>query len=159
MPRVLRWLAVAAGLAIGAPCAALVVAHFHDGPIGPFTGGPFRSGVESPVPSDWSFAAGGRTLELELPPDAGRAVTTWYAVVDGKLYVPCGLAKQKRWPHAVLADGRVRVRIDGKIYALAATRVDDPATLSRVAPEIGAKYGVPHDGFGTRDWIFALAPR
>ena len=159
MRRALRWLAAMAAALIALLLIALLAARFHDGPVGPFTGGTFRSGVESPAPSDWSFAAAGRTLELELPPAAGRSVTTWYAVVDGKLYVPCGLAQQKRWPHAVVADGRVRVRIEGRIYAMAATRVDDPATLSRVAPEIGAKYGVPHDGFGTRDWIFALAAR
>jgi hypothetical protein len=59
----------------------------------------------------------------------------------------------------VLRDGNVRVRIDGKIYTLRATRVDDTETLARVVPLLAAKYGVKGDGFGTRDWLFALEPR
>lgn len=157
--RFVRWLGIVVGAALLAVLVTVAVARFHDGPIGPFTGGTFRSGDPAPAPSDWGFASEARTLELELPPASARSVTTWLAVVDGKLYVPCGLAERKRWPHAVLADGRVRVRLGGKVYELVAARVDDPATVSRVAPAVGAKYRVPADGFGTRDWIFALSAR
>ena len=159
MRRALRWLAlivvvIAVGIAL-----TMAAARFHDGPLGPFSGGAFRTGELVPAPGDWSFAKDERTLELELPPDAGRSVTTWFAVVEGKLFVPSAIAESKRWPKLVLADGRVRVRLQGRIYPLTATRVDDVATLSHVAPEIGAKYHVTDKGFGTRDWIFALTPR
>ncbi|HTO08408.1 MAG TPA: hypothetical protein VMR86_15285 [Myxococcota bacterium] len=159
MPRALRWLAAAAAAAIAVIVLGLVAARCHDGPLGPFTGGTFRSGIESPPPSDWSFAAARYSFELELPPAEGRSVTTGFMVVDGRLYVPSVLAEHKRWPAEVLADGRVRVRLDGRIYAFQATRVLDPPTLARVAPVFHDKYGTPAEGVGTRDWIFALVPR
>lgn len=159
MRRALRWLAAAAAALIAATVLALVAARFHDGPLGPFTGGTFRSGIESQAPSDWSFAADARTFEVELPPAAGRSITTGILVLDGRLYIPSVLANTKRWPALVLADPRVRVRLDGKIYALTATRVADPATLARAASLLHEKYGTPPDAVGTRDWIFALTPR
>jgi hypothetical protein len=160
MRRLLRWLGIAVATVVLASAAGVVAARLHDGPIGPLTGGVFRAGEVTAPPADWSFAADTDTLELELPPELGRSITTWLVVQDGKLYVPCGVAAGKRWPHAVLRDGRVRVRLDGKIYELSARRVDDPATLSRVVPVLVAKYPAGDgSGFGTRDWLFALEPR
>src|ERR1700741_3666744 len=109
MRRALRWLAiVVVVLALGI-AVTMGAARMHDGPVGPFRGGAFRAGEVVPAPGDWSFAAQERTLELELPPDAARSVTTWFAVVDGQLYVPAGLAERKAWPGLVVKDGRVRV--------------------------------------------------
>jgi hypothetical protein len=159
MRRVLRWLGIAVALGGAAFAAVFVGARFHDGPIGPFKGGAFRAGEVAAPPADWSFASDDQTLELELPAEVGLAITTWLVVEGGALYVPCGVAESKSWPHAVVRDGNVRVRIDGKIYELRATRVDDPATLARVVPLLAAKYDVNGDGFGSRDWLFALAPR
>jgi hypothetical protein len=155
----LRWLGWAAAAIAATVAVLLVVARLHDGPIGPFSGGDFRSGTETEAPSDWSFASAAQTFELELPPGAGRSVTTGFAVLEGKLYVPSLLARQKRWPGLVVADGRVRVRLDGKIYALLAKRVEDPETIQRVAPLIEERYGEPAGAFGERNWIFALTPR
>jgi hypothetical protein len=159
MLRLLRWIGVALGVVVAAILLTLLAARFHDGPVGPFTGGTFRTGEAAEVPSDWSFAADVRTLELELPPDVGRSITTWLVVADGRLYVPCGFAASKRWPHAVVRDGRVRVRLEGKIYSLSAVRVEDPATLARVTPILAAKYDLPSGGFGEGGWMFALSGR
>ena len=58
-----------------------------------------------------------------------------------------------------LAAVAARARLDGKVY-LAASRVDDPATLKRVAPIFAAKYPeTDGSSLGTRDWLFALRPR
>ncbi len=159
MLRLLRWTGVALGVVVVAILLTLLAARFHDGPIGPFTGGAFEAGEPVEAPSDWSFASDARTLELELPPDVGRSITTWLVVSDGRLYVPCGFAATKRWPHAVVRDGRVRVRVAGKIYALSAVRVEDPATLARVTPVLAAKYDLPSGGFGEGGWLFALSRR
>jgi len=160
MRRALRWLGLALLAAAVALGVTLVAARFHDGPLGPITGGTFRSGEPAPPPADWSFAADAPTLELELPAELGRSITTGVVVVDGRLYVPCLFANAKRWPHAVLRDGRVRARLGGRIYELRAGRVDDPATLARVAPAFVAKYPeTDGTGLGTRDWLFALQPR
>jgi hypothetical protein len=155
----LRFAGYALLLVLAALGVALVAARFHDGPLGPLTGGPFRAGVVTAVPADWSFASDARTLELELPAEAGRAITTWLVVVDKKLYVPCGVASAKRWPHIVLRDGHVRVRLDGKIYPLEMKRVDSGESLTAAAAAVASKYKVPGEGFGTRDWIFALGER
>lgn len=160
MRRLLRGLGIAVLVALAGFAALLVGARLHDGPVGPITGGAFRSGEPAPPPADWSFAAEANTLELELPSELGRSITTWLVVVDGQLFIPCGVASGKRWPHAVLRDPNVRVRLGGKVYELRATRVDDPATLARVVPVLVAKYPAGDgSGFGTRDWLFALAPR
>ena len=159
MRRVLRWVGIAFAAGVLTFAALFIGARFHDGPIGPFKGGAFRAGEAAAPPADWSFAADHPTLELELPAEVGLAITTWLVVEGGALYVPCGVAESKSWPHAVVRDGNVRVRIDGKVYELRATRVDDPATLARVVPLLAAKYDVHGEGFGTRDWLFALAPR
>ncbi|HTO55627.1 MAG TPA: hypothetical protein VMR50_19750 [Myxococcota bacterium] len=156
--RFLRWLGGAVAAIAAAVGLLLAVARLHDGPLGPFSGGDFRSGSEAAVPSDWSFASAARTFELELPPGAGRSITAGFAVLDGKLYVPSLFARQKRWPSLVLADPRVRIRLEGKIYALRAARVEDPGTLQRVGPLIQERYG-EHGVFGDRDWVFALTPR
>jgi hypothetical protein len=159
MRRALRWLGAAVAAIALSIAALLGAARFHDGPIGPFSGGEFRSGTAAPAPDDWSFAAARYSFELELPPGAGRSITTGLVVIDGRLYVPSVLAEHKRWPGLVLADPRVRVRLDGKIYALSAARVSDSAVLGGIAPIFHDKYGTPTDGIGSRDWFFALTPR
>ncbi|MFI5315890.1 MAG: hypothetical protein ACHQ6T_09320 [Myxococcota bacterium] len=159
MLRALRWVAIALGAAVGAILLTLLAARFHDGPIGPFSGGAFSAGNSSETPADWSFAADASTLELELPPDVGRSITTGLAVADGRLYINCLFASSKLWPPAVVRDGRVRVRIAGKIYALRAARVEDAETLARVGPMLAAKYGFTPDRYGDRDWMFALSAR
>jgi hypothetical protein len=145
---------------IGAFVALSVGARFHDGPIGPFPGGALVAGeaVATPV-SDWSFAAPLPRLELEVAPDHPRSVTTWLLVVDGVLYVPSGAAARKTWPSLVQQDGRVRVRLDGKIYELQAKRVTDPALGKRLAEAVKQKYGVGDGQPMERAWAFALAPR
>jgi hypothetical protein len=157
--RALRWLGIAVGVLAVALGAVLALGRLHDGPLGPITGGPFRSGEVAEAPGDWSFAKDAGTLELELPPAEGRSITTWLVVVDGRLYLPSAFAESKRWPALVAKDGRVRVRLAGRIYPLGATKLDDPTTQKRVAAAVGEKYHVPSDGFGTRDWLFALSAR
>ncbi len=158
--RILRAAFLAMLVVIAALVAVGVGARFHDGPIGPFPGGALVEGevVATPV-SDWTFATPIQTLELEVAPDHPRSITTWFLVVDGVLYVPSGGAAKKTWPALVEQDGRVRVRLDGNLYALQATRVTDPEIAKRLSAAVKAKYGFG-DGQPTEGaWAFALAPR
>ncbi len=155
---------------VAATLAALVVgvalfgvafaARWHDGPIGPFPGGSLVAGevVSTPV-TDWSFAAPLQTLELEVNPDQPRAITTWFLIVDGVLYVPSGDGASKTWTHQVVQDGRVRARIDGKIYELQATRVTDRELGKRLSAAVHEKYGFGDGQPVEGGWAFALAPR
>jgi hypothetical protein len=162
--RRLRRIVVAGALAALVVLVALFGVAFaargHDGPIGPFPGGPLVAGqVAEPPAAGFGALDAIQTLELEVAPDAPRSVTTWFLVVDGALYVPSADAASKTWPGQVVADPRVRVRIDGAIYELAATRVDDPALGKRLSEAVRAKYGF---GDGERvegAWAFALGPR
>ena len=158
--RILRVVVYAVLVVIAALAAVGVGARFHDGPIGPFPGGALVAGeaVSAPV-TDWTFAAPISTLELEVAPDHPRSVTTWFLVVDGVLYVPSGGAARKTWPSLVAQDGRVRVRLDGKLYELQATRVNDAAIGKRLSEAVKAKYGFGDGQPVEGAWAFALAPR
>jgi len=163
VPILLRRILRAAFLAVLVVIAALVgvgvFARFHDGPIGPFPGGRLVAGapVAAPV-TDWSFAAAIGTLELEVSPDHPRSVTTWFVVVDGVLYVPSASAAKKTWPGLVEQDGRVRVRVDGKLYELQATRVSDAAIGKHLSEAVTAKYGIGDGQPVEGAWAFALSP-
>ena len=158
--RILRASFLATLVVIGALVALAVGARFHDGPIGPFPGGGLVAGepVAAPV-TDWTFAAPISTLELEVAPDHPRSVTTWFLVIDGILYVPSGGAARKTWPSQVEQDGRVRVRLDGKIYELQATRVSDSVLAKRLSEAVSAKYGFGDGQPVEGAWAFALAAR
>ena len=137
-----------------------VAARFHDGPIGPFPGGAFTSGdAAGPGAGDFSAVKDESTLELEMTPDSPRSITAWFVVDGGTLYVPSASAEAKTWPGLVANDGRVRVRVGGKIYDLQAARVTDPEIGKLVSEAVTAKYGI---GDGSRvegAWAFELVPR
>ena len=160
--RRLRWLGnvllVALVLAVGIGLAA----RLSDGPIGPIAGGALHAGPLVPNSNiDWSFAHDIDTVELQLlePP---RSRTVWIAVVNGELYVPCGLPEfrlWKQWPHEALEDGRAVLRVDGKRYPVTAVRVTDPALLEEVVSAIQRKYlgeGAPSL---ESTWGFRMDPR
>ncbi|HEY2388825.1 MAG TPA: hypothetical protein VGK30_17855 [Candidatus Binatia bacterium] len=144
--------AVAAGLA--------VAARFHDGPLGPFPGGPMRGEtVREPV-ADWSSVlAGTSRLELQVDPRHPRSVTTTYILHDGALYVPSVLAARKSWPAHVMADGRVVVRVHGRLYERRAVRVTDPAEIRALAREWDPKTPDDLDVGTLSTWYFRLEPR
>jgi hypothetical protein len=150
-------LAAAAGVA-----AALVAARIADGPLGPLPGGRLR-GAEQPCPAQ-GFAghAAARSSELEVRPERPRSVRTWNVVVDDRLYLPADfLTPWKRWPYQVQRDPRVRLRIDGDLYACRAVRVLDPDELARVRAAAAAKYAIGPDDRSARTeiWWFRLEPR
>jgi hypothetical protein len=142
MGRLLRFV----GLALLAVAALAVLvgmlARFSDGPIGPFPGGPLRSGeFAAEPPRDWSFAREVGEIELQTAqPEVSR--TVWVLVVDGELYVPCGYPQAKRWPEQVARDADAVLRIEGMRYRGRLERVSDPALLERLLAEAVRKYRV-----------------
>lgn len=159
--RILRWIAFALGALILLGIGVAAAARFADGPIGPFPGGPFTSGdlVTSPD-VDWTAFAERSTVELQLV-EPERSRTTWLLVRDGIAYVPCGYPNAgvlKQWPHEVLRDGRVVVRIDGKRYERQAVQVSDPAEWQALLALSNAKYGRA-DLTPETLWYFRLEPR
>lgn len=111
-----------------------------NGPCGPVAGGPLDGPVHSEVVTDWRFTEPLSTIEVETKPNAPLSVTTW-CVTDGPtLYVPSRNAANKPWVQNVVADPRVRLRIDGQIYAGTLARVSDPEEQRRVVALLRDKY-------------------
>ncbi len=132
-----------------------------DGPVGPLPGGQL-AGPDAACPVDWRALAGEREVELELKPEAPRSVRIWNVVVAGRLFVPGDfLTPIKRWPHQVLADPRVRIRIAGRIFNCEARRVEDPERIEALRAEAARKYALEPDGWAARSevWWFELVPR
>ncbi len=190
--RILRWLGIALVALVAVFVAVLVgtgvVARFSDGPIGPFPGGPLRTGSLVSEPDvDWSFvdweSRPGRIIELQLvePP---KSRTTGILVHEGQLYVSADLGFLwrrvsspvrgvlfviflfKRWHEEALRDGRVVLRIDGKRYERQAVRVTDPevfAALSSRVQEGAVRAGLALGESLPPDpdaiWFFRMEPR
>ena len=149
-----------------AALALVVFARRHDGPLGPLPGGALQAGTIVPPPDDWSPFADVATLELETRPDSPWSVTTWFVVQEGKLYASADfLNPGKRWPHFVLEDPRVRVRLDEGSHLLRfecrAVRVDEPSTIASLRETFARKYHLAADGLAARTqvWFFRLDPR
>ena len=160
MLAVLKWLGwgivAIAVVALGGAFAA----RFADGPLGPVPGGPMSGErVTQPV-IDWGFVLDRDTVELEVNPGAPRSVTTWVVGHDGQPYIPAGFARHKTWPGQVMADGRVVLRVDGKLYARQAVRVTDAALLKALGEVLLRKYELdPEGNFASAEtWFFRLDP-
>ncbi len=182
--RILRWLGIALVALVAVPVGIGVVARFSDGPIGPFPGGPLRTGTLVSEPDvDWSFAHG-REIELQLVEPAGSRIVGGM-VHEGQLFAVCDLGflarrlpdttmgwmlspiyRLKRWHEHALRDGRAVVRIGSKRYERQAVRVTDPellATLRSIVEEMANQYfsspplDVPTDPDAI--WFFRMDPR
>jgi len=102
-----------------------------NGPTLVFPGGAL-SGESAPAPDDWSFAGDSGAIQLETDPAEPYSVNLAYTVLDGRLYLNAG-DTETRWVRNMDADPAVRVKIDGRLYDLAAARVSDPDEIDAFA--------------------------
>jgi hypothetical protein len=116
---------------MGRVLGAIVVglASFACGPWGPqgiFAGGRFAAGSAVAFPADWSFTDAHPLAAIETRgPYFRHSVTILCVSSGGKLYVMARHAPRKRWVRNVVRDPRVRVEVDGRVYAGRAVRLDD----------------------------------
>lgn len=128
-------------------------------------GGRLRGELHAGAVADWGFAKEVKTVQLETNPDAPHSVNTWIGVVNGRAYIPTSLIlgpddpSERSWVANVVADSRIRVRIDGVVFDLKAVRVDDAAEREAVRDAIMAKYKAEADMHSDTAWIFRLEPR
>ena len=138
---------------------------FSDGPIGMFPGGRLRgdaSACPTPESGGWDQFADEIESELELRPSSPRSIRTWNLVHQGTLIIPADfLTPIKRWPHQVLEEPEVRVRIAGEIFECRATRIVDADRIEAIRENLAAKYGIEPDSRAARIevWWFQLDPR
>ena len=135
------------------------------GPIGPIAGGQLRGTVHEGNLPDWEFVSDVETVQLETGPDDPYSVNVWIGAHEGRLYVPTSLIlgddepTERQWVRNVQADPRVRLRVDGTVYDLKATRVEDEATLEGVRAGLLAKYEKEASDHSRQAWIYELGPR
>lgn len=111
-------------------------------------GGPFLllpggelDGPTTPVPDDWGFTDDISTIEIETRPSDPYSINIWAVGLDEHLYLHAG-GNRTAWVEHLEADPRLRARIEGRIYELAAIRVESPAEFARFADAYEEKYGV-----------------
>ena len=153
---------VLVALALAANAALRTVARFSGGPLGMVPGGRLDGPVAAEQDPDWAFTEQVQTIAVEVDPDRPLSVTTWVFTLDGALYVAADFFNPfKRWPHRALADPRVRLRVDGRIYERLAVRIDDPALLPRLRRAIADKYDIADHGIASKVdvWFFRMDPR
>jgi hypothetical protein len=173
----LKWLRILGGLAAAsvlAVAAVLITARLHDGPIGGpleiVAAGPFESGEPHTGPEpDWSFLRDYATVEFQLL-DPPRSRTTWIMEHDNRIFIVSGYMNTwygglwKHWPAEAEADGRVILRVDGKVYERRMVRIMEGSVLPPVLAEVARKYlgdiVIPVSEVTSGNmWAFELAPR
>lgn len=131
------------------------------GPLGPISGGKLAGELVSAPVVDWSFTDAISTIEIETRPEAPYSVTVWCFRSGSALYVPSRNPRSKAWVHHVLADPRIRLRIDGKLYERAAVHVADTAEIEAIVPALLEKYQleVPDSDARPDVAFFRIEPR
>jgi len=98
------------------------------------TPGGYLLGAEAEEPiTDWSFANNVELCQIQintgfLPHSINL---NCMATPTGALYLSCSQCDGKRWSRAALDDNRARIRLDGTVYPVTATRVTDSDELDR----------------------------
>lgn len=122
-----------------------------------FPGGAL-SGPVKPAPESFAFAENGSTIQLETNPADPYSVNIAAAIVGQDLYVSAG-DNHATWAQYMDADPRVRVRIDGDVYELAARRVTDASELDAFA-EVWLQNAWARDPRGFDEvFVYELGPR
>ena len=142
-----------------------VGARFNDGPIAIFPGGPLEAGelIADPV-EDWSFVTDIQEIEMQLAYQ-NTSRTTWIVVHEGKAYIPVslGFPPGKTWHYAADENGEAILRIDGKKYPVALSRVMDEELAVQIDEPLRAKYPrLPGNGGGEDEpsrWYFNVSSR
>lgn len=143
MPRripLLREIAIVALLAFG---AVNLTACAGDGPTGPFAGGRMSGQKMEAAEADWEAAFSRETVEVQVGLESPRSVLACLLLLEGKPYLSVTLVPLKSWHETALDDGRVIVRLDGKLYerrVRLVTNQKDHAALKTIAFEKYASY-------------------
>ncbi len=116
-------------------------------PIGPMPG-IFIGGTATPVPADWGDTSGIDEVRVEAPGGIPRVVIVWVIQVDGELHVVG--SSDSGWVKKLGQGGPVRLRMEGKTYALEAERLngDNTGILTAYADKYRPNYPDIVESFG-----------
>src|SRR4029453_3091057 len=114
-------------------------------------------GPAAAIPDSWSFTDAVQTVQLETRPTDPYSVNIWVIAVAENLYVHAG-ANRSTWVENLEADPNLRLRVNGSIYELAASRVVDQAEFDRFSDAYERKYGRrPRNGNVAEAYLFRPA--
>ena len=81
---------------------------------------------------DWSFANDVPLCQIQIAALVPYSINLNCMATDsGELYLSCSVCDTKRWAGIVVDNGRARMRLDGTVYPVTATRILDPDELDR----------------------------
>lgn len=110
-------------------------------------------------PENWSFTDEVSTVQLETRPADPYSVNIWATAAGDDLYVHAG-ANRSAWVEHIEADPAVRLRVNGTIYELVASRVEMQEEFDRFADAYERKYGRrPRNENVAEVYLFRLRPR
>lgn len=115
--------------------------------------------VSEPV-SDWSFANRVPLCQIQVAGWLPHSVNLNCMSASGKLYLSCSSCEGKRWSTYALANPNGRIRLNGSVYPVTLTRVEDPEVLDEAWRARAAKVG--RDSTPPRPegwWSFSLKSR
>ena len=145
--------AIALVLAVG---GVVLSAPSWDGPLSRIPGGALRGQPYAGPEPDWSFVAKIPTVELQVDPAEPHSVRIAVLERGGQVFVPATLRPEsKRWSQTLLDDPRALLRVDGRLYARIAERVEDPALFGALIELATQKYGPAYFTPETT-WFFRL---
>jgi len=111
-------------------------------------GGPFLllpggelDGAVTPTPTDWAFTDEVSTIQIETNPADPYSVNIWAVGVGASMYLHAG-GNRTTWVEHLEADPNLRIRVEDKLYELAAVRVESEEEFARFADAYETKYGV-----------------
>lgn len=96
--------------------------------------------------TDWSFANDVPLCQVQVWVGIRpHAINLNCMAADGELFLSCAGCEGKTWSTAALERPEARLRLDGTVYPVTLTRVDDPQTLARAWRARERKLGRPDD--------------
>ncbi len=92
--------------------------------------------------ADWTFTDKTEEVFIETRPwyFIPHSTTIWCVQVDGNLYIGSYGNEPKTWEVNLERDAHARIRIHGKIYRVAVTRITDEALTSDIDVAYNQKY-------------------
>lgn len=128
------------------------------GPLVLLPGGELE-GTTAAAPDSWAFTDEVDTVQLETQPSEPYSVNIWVIALDPNLYVHAG-ANRSTWVEHMEADPNVRLRVNGSIYELAASRVETQEEFDRFSDAYEKKYDRrPRNENVAEAYLFRLAAR
>ena len=114
--------------------------------------------VSEPV-ADWSFANDVPLCQIQVQSWLPHSVNLNCMSSRGQLFLSCASCDGKVWSTAALANPDARIRMNGNVYPVKLTRVEDPEGLDEAWNARSAKFDRPPSPRREGWWSFRVVSR